>query len=135
MSKYPTPSRYETAGWLAKDPETLKFEGSEPMLRLTLVDDPGEGKQGTPYGETLFVDVMVTGKRMEYLSKLRKGDPLRVSGKLTIRKYAKKNGKGIDGVGIGAEIRFPDVVQSLVSLADRAGSAETTDNTYPPGLA
>lgn len=123
---YTTPSRYTIAGRLIKDPETSSFEKDGKtvnLLKLTMVDATKSEKH-----VDFFPTVTVGGPRVEFLSRLKKGDHVFVTGKPEIRTYEGRNGWGFE-----FEIRFPDVVEPVTYLGDReAGPAAEPP---PPTLA
>lgn len=121
--KYRTPSRYNYAGRLVKDPEpsTFTHDGKEvKLLKLTGVDATTSEKH-----VDFFPTVTVSGARVEFLSKLKKGDYVVWGGKPEIRTY-----EGRGGWGFELEVRFPDYCEAMAWLGDR--DAAPTAEAAPP---
>lgn len=116
---YSTPSTYSTSGALIKDPETIELPDGKKLLKFTLVDGT-KSERHTDF----FPEITVGGERIAYLSRLRKGDFVRVEGKPELRVWVGKTGN----YGISFEIRFPRVFESLTYLGDREGT-----ETQPSG--
>jgi hypothetical protein len=118
---------------LVSDP-TKRTAGSgdaaKELLSFTYADNPGSDKDSTK-----FVTVTVSGKLVEVLSTLKKGDRVNVVGKETYNTYNKKDGS----TGVGFKIDYPMSV-TRVFTDQLAPSAELpdklpTDADVPPVVA
>lgn len=125
-SNYTTPSRYTIAGRLMKDPEFVPYkdkEGKEAkLMKLTFLDSTKSEDH-----VDFWPVVTVGGARVDFLSKLKKGDGVFVTGKPEIRTYEGKNGWGFE-----LTIRYPDVVEPMVFLADRKDETPAAETDVPP---
>jgi single-stranded DNA-binding protein len=105
-STFSTPSTYSTAGRLIRDPEVETFEyGGKSITRMKLVLlDATKSERHVDFFPEIYVD---DPKRIAWLSRMRKDDPIRVEGKLELRLFERKDGTP----GVSAEIRWPRVVE------------------------
>lgn len=92
-------------GHLASDPECVKFDKGKPLCKFSVgVNRSYKDSQKKIVNEVVFIPVEVWGKMSDACSKfLRKGDAVRVMGRLKEDKWESENGTKHSRISVYAE--------------------------------
>lgn len=90
------------------DPRRIPTTTGDTMFTMRLAVHSGKGRDGQP--ETMFIDVTMFGVKdwMESeLSKITKGSPVVVTGRLRLNRYQTKDGQMVDTIAVVADAINP----------------------------
>lgn len=93
-------------GRLTKDPEIRYTDSKKAVATLTLAVDDGKGRDGERRSQ--FIPVVAWEKTAELIDQFfKKGDPLTVIGRITVRSYDKDGSKRWVTEVVASGIEFP----------------------------
>lgn len=93
-------------GRLTKDPEIRYTDSKKAVASLTLAVDDGKGRDGERRSQ--FIPVVAWEKTAELIDQFfKKGDPLTVIGRITVRSYDKDGSKRWVTEVVASGIEFP----------------------------
>lgn len=93
-------------GRLTKDPDIRYTDSKKAVASFTLAVDDGKGRDGERRSQ--FIPVVAWEKTAELIDQFfRKGDPLTVIGRITVRSYDKDGAKRWATEVVASGIEFP----------------------------
>lgn len=93
-------------GRLTKDPEIRYTDSKKAVASFTLAVDDGKGRDGERRSQ--FIPVVAWEKTAELIDQFfKKGDPLTVIGRITVRSYEKDGAKRWATEVVASGIEFP----------------------------
>lgn len=109
-------------GRLTKDPEIRYTDSNKAVATFTLAVDDGKGRDGERKAQ--FIPVVAWEKTAELIDQhFKKGDPLTVIGRITVRNYTTKEGdrRYVTEV-VASGIEFPFTRKDKEPQAAQAGA-------------
>jgi single-strand DNA-binding protein len=126
------PADITIQGGLGRDPERRYTQDGNPVVRLSVgVSNRkrgGEDSGSTWYSVTLFGNDGKDSWQTERATKLRKGDPILLSGSMELREYEKNDG----GKGYSLDVTYVTRLYKVDWMRDRAEDDEDQDEGRPP---
>lgn len=108
-------------GRLVKNPEIRYTDNKKAVASLTLAVDDGKGRDGERKAQ--FIPVVAWEKTAELIDQyFKKGDPLTVIGRITVRSYEKDGSKRWATEVVASGIEFPLTRKDKEPQAAQAGT-------------
>lgn len=108
-------------GRLVKNPEIRYTESKKAVASFTLAVDDGKGRDGERKAQ--FIPVVAWEKTAELIDQyFKKGDPLTVIGRITVRNYEKDGSKRWATEVVASGIEFPLTRKDKEPQAAQAGT-------------
>lgn len=108
-------------GRLTKDPEIRYTDSKKAVASFTLAVDDGKGRDGERKAQ--FIPVVAWEKTAELIDQyFKKGDPLTVIGRITVRNYEKDGSKRYVTEVVASGIEFPLTRKDKEPQAAQAGT-------------
>ena len=114
-------------GRLTKDPEIRYTESKKAVASFTLAVDDGKGRDGERRSQ--FIPVVAWEKTAELIDQhFKKGDPLTVIGRITVRSYEKDGSKRWATEVVASGIEFPLTRKAEGKPQENRGFEEMDDD-------
>ena len=114
-------------GRLTKDPEIRYTDSKKAVASFTLAVDDGKGRDGERRSQ--FIPVVAWEKTAELIDQhFKKGDPLTVIGRITVRSYEKDGSKRWATEVVASGIEFPLTRKAEDKPQENRGFEEMDDD-------